>query len=226
MGQTLPIIVLKIIQEYYYIFGIIPVIFYLFLFKRINDKGLRVIVFLLLIGFGADLYSLYLAKIGQANYLVYNLFILIESLLLFGYFYVILSSTLHRSIIIFITLVYIIVFFGYYIKIKGSFHYLDVCAVIENILIIFLCIVYFFKEISKPDNLEFQKKSQFWVVCSYLIYSAGTLFLFLYINTLPKSEQQNDYVLNYIFLFPKSLLLSIAMCMKNTFPQRKKFQLT
>ena len=217
---------LKLIHEYYYIFGIIPVIFYLLLFKRISDKGLRVIVFLLIIGFGADLYSIYLGKIGRANFSTYNLFIIAESLLLFLYFYLILTSTLHRSIIIFITLVYTIVFLGYYFKIDGNKNYLDICAVIENIIVIFLSIVYFFKEISKPDNLDFQKKSQFWVVCSYLIYSAGTLFLFLYINTLPKSEQQNDYVLNYIFLIPKSILLSIAMFMKNTIPQRKKFQLT
>lgn len=217
---------LKLIQEYYFIWGIIPVIFYLFLSKRIHDKGLRVILFLLLIGFCADLYSLYQAKNDRANYVTFNMFTLVETLLLFGYFYVILTSVLNRSIIIFIGLVFTIVFFYYYIRIDGSIHYLDSCAVIENILIIFLSIVYFFKEISKPDNLDFQKKSQFWVVCAYLIYSAGTLFLFLYINTLPKSEQQNDYVLNYVFLIPKSILLSIAMFMKNTIPKRKKFQLT
>ncbi|MCY7421309.1 MAG: hypothetical protein LH478_06145 [Chitinophagaceae bacterium] len=217
---------LKLVQEYYFIFGIIPVIFYLFLSKRINDKALRVIIFLLLIDFGADLYSIYQAQNDRANYVTFNLFNLVESLLLFGYFYVILISAIHRSIIIFIGLLFIIVFFFYYIRMDGSNHYLDVCAVIENILIIFLAIVYFFTEISKPDNLDFQKKSKFWVVCSYLIYSAGTLFLFLYINTLPKSEQQNDYVLNYIFLIPKSILLSIAMFIKNTTPTRKKFQLT
>lgn len=217
---------LKFIHEYYYIFGLLPVIFYLFHHKRLTDKGLWVIVFLLIIGFLADIYSLYLAINQSSNFKIYNWFILIETLLLLLYFYKILPSKAHGLFIISTATIFSLIYSRYYIIVNGNRNYLDNFVVIENIIIIILSIVYFFKEISKPDNLDFQKKSQFWVVCSYLIYSAGTLFLFLYINTLPKSEQQNDYVLNYIFLIPKSILLSIAMFMKNTIPQRKKFQLT
>lgn len=217
---------LNFIREYYFIFGLIPVIFYLFFRKRLSDKGLRVIILLLIIGFFADIYSVYLANHRSPNFKIFNWFILVETLLLLHYFYKILPLKSHFKLFLSTAIIYTLLFLKDYYFINGNRNYLDNIAAIENVIVIILSIVYFFKQISNPNNLDFQKYPQFWVVCAYLIYFSGTLFLFLYINTLPKAEQQNDYVLNYIFLIPKSLLLSIAMCMKNTFPQRKKFQLT
>ena len=217
---------LKFIHEYYYIFGLIPVIFYLIHRKRLIDKRLRVIVFLLVIGFLADVYSQYLSIKGKPNFIVYNLFILFETLLLLVYYFHLLSSKVYRTVIIILSTVFTLVFIYEYIKSNGSKKYLDIFAVVGNIVIIILSIAYFFKQISSPENLDFYKNPRFWVVSAYLIYSAGTLFLFLYISTLSMADQQRDYILNYIFLIPKSILLSIAMFMKNTFQTRKKFQLT
>lgn len=191
-----------------------------------NGKEVRVIVFLLIIGFLADAYSVYLAENHRSNFKIFNGFILFETLFLLWYFYIILPSKPLRFFIVTSALIFSIIFFTSYFIINGNKHYLDNIAVIANIIIIILCIIYFFRQITNSEPFDFQKNHMFWIVCAYLIYSAGTLFLFLYINTLPKSEQQNDYVLNYIFLIPKSILLSIAMFMKNTIPPRKKFQLT
>ena len=218
--------VLKLIREYYFIFGLIPVILYLYFRKRLIDKGLRVIILLLLFGFFADIYSLYLANHQRPNFKVFNWFTLVETLLLLHYFYKILPLKSHFKLFLSTAIIYTLLFLKDYYRINGNRNYLDNIAAIENVIVIILSIVYFFKQISNPDNLDFQKNPQFWVVCAYLIYSAGTFFLFLYISTLPLKDQQSDYILNYIFLIPKSMLLSIAMFMKNTFPQRKKFQLT
>ncbi|HSU51602.1 MAG TPA: hypothetical protein VLJ41_13450 [Segetibacter sp.] len=57
----------------------------------------------------------------------------------------------------------------------------------------------------------------FWVVSAFFLNAAGTFFLLLYISTLPSKEDQEGYYnLNYVFTILRTILLSIAMLMKNT----------
>jgi len=97
---------------------------------------------------------------------------------------------------------------------------------IENISIIILSIFYFYEQITVNFSREIYIKPRFWVVSAYMLYSAGTFFLFLFIGTVASNQQQNIYILNYAFLVIKSILLSIAMLMKNEPGIRKKFTLT
>lgn len=217
---------LKFIDEYYYVFGLIPVFFYLLFQSRLKVKGIRVIVITLMLGFVADIYSMFLAKNQQPNFFVFNGFILIETLLLLFYFSIIIPTRPIKLTTIISSIAYTVFFIISYILINGNRNYLDSIAAISNIIIIAFCVIYFFKLLNTIENIDFQSNPTFYIVCAYFLYCAGTFFLFLYINRLPKSEQKTDYILNYFFLIPKSLLLCIAMFMKNNLPTRKKFQLT
>jgi hypothetical protein len=64
------------------------------------------------------------------------------------------------------------------------------------------------------------------VVATYLIYTAGTFFLFLYYNNLNLEEKAEYMALNSIFVIVKTVLLCVAMTMKSKDNEPKKFELT
>ncbi len=186
---------------------------------------LRVIVFLLCVGLIVDTISYYLQLNKKDNFLVFNLFLLSEMSFLFYFFFHILKSRASKISIS----VFAAIFFGLWLNafIKfGDSVYNDGGVTLENIFVIILAILYYFRQIVKPDSMEFYKQPRFWVVTAYMLYSAGTFFLFLYIDSFHNNEQQKYYTMNFLFVFIKILLLCIAMFMKSTPPPSQKFQLT
>ena len=159
------------------------------------------------------------------NFLPFNWFLLIETLTLYYFFHSIVSSSFAKYLIYIFSAGFLAIWINVYLKI-GTGAFLDVCVALQNITIILLCIIYFYEQLKTPETLTIYNYPRFWVVTAYLLYSAGTFFLFLYIDSLHIGDQQRYYVLNYTFLFLKAILLSIAMFMKNNPPARKKFQLT
>ncbi len=87
---------------------------------------------------------------------------------------------------------------------------------IEAVLIIIFCIYYFFDQLKKTDNLLIYDSFDFWIIISFLIYFAGTFFLYIYAESMEKNANfTNEYTLiNSSFLIIKNILLSIAMFMK------------
>ena len=172
-----------------------------------------------------DVFSIYLASHKKANFVPYNWFVLIETLLLYYFFNKTLLLTFTKRIVYFFSFCFPIIWFAYYRKL-GTIGYVDTAVTYENISIIILTIFYFYEQINKAQSSVVYNQPSFWIVAAYLIYSAGTFFLFIYIDSLHRNDQQKYYVLNYLLLIFKFILLSIAMLMKNEPPARKNFQLT
>ena len=177
------------------------------------------------IGFLFELYQGYLSSIGAPTYVLANLFTLTETLFLFYFFSRVISSANSQRILLIAGIFYAIAWTFLFVstRFKDS---LELSYGLECICIIALSIYYFFEQIKKPDSLYIYSQSRFWVVSAYLIYTAGTFFLFLFQKDLSIEEQQKYFILNSIFLILKTLILSIAMLMKTESTERKKFQLT
>lgn len=180
---------------------------------------------LLLIGFIGDICSFYLEYRGQPNFNIFNWFLLIETIFLYYFFFNVLSSRLAGIIISIFTLGFLVIWLRLFIKV-GAKAYLDIGVTFENISIIILSILYFYEQVNKPDSHLFYNQPDFWVVAAYLVYSAGTFFLFLYIDVLQRHDQPKYYVLHDIFKVLKSILLCIAMFMQKDQHIRNKFQIT
>jgi hypothetical protein len=225
LGQTSTLInTLDIILQISVFSELLPVIFYVLNRKRINQKNLRVIVLLVSISFITDLISLYLVSIRKPNFTLYNSFILIEGVLLFYYFSLILKIKYMKHFIFILSVVYFLFWF-YYLYNIGFKTYADLIISFENIAILILSLIYYFRQLRQTEDIVIYSNSHFWIVSAYLVYIAGTFFLFLYIPSLSLDEQQNYYWLNYIFVMIKTVMLCVAMFMKDP-KQSKKFQLT
>lgn len=188
-------------------------IFYLAFRKRLNDKSLRVIFFLLIIGMCNDVYGIYLIWNRVGNFFNYNLFILIESLLLYYFFSLIIDSPFVKKILLILGFTFSIIWIFFYVKFQNTAYY-NACLNIENISILALCNYYYYEKIIKKNSHYIYTEPRFWIVTAYLIYIAGTFFLVLYIPSLNTEDQEKFYVLNYLFTIIRTILLSVAMFMQ------------
>ncbi len=194
-------------------------------YKRINDKRLRVIFYLLIINFINDIYGLYTVAHNINNSIAYNIYVLIETISLYYFFNKILFNITVKRII-FISGGLFIFFWLYQFLKLGHQKFLDFCMTLENITILAFSIYFYYEQIFTFSSAYIYKSSTFWVVSAYLIFVAGIFFLYLYLPSLDKGEEQKLYVLNYIFVIIRTTLLSVAMFMKNNNSGKEKFNLT
>ncbi len=181
--------------------------------KRISDKSFRVIFFLLSLGFVCDLYALYLLYQHKVNYLTYNLFILVEGVFIGIFFYQILDAKLIKRILL-VTGIGFTIYSLYKFFSIGDQVYLNSCLTIENISILAFAVYYYYEQIIKINTTFIFNQPRFWIVTAYLISIAGTFFLSLYLPTFNNEDQEKYYVLNYIFVILRTILISFAMLMK------------
>jgi hypothetical protein len=200
---------------------LLPVLFYLILQKRIQDKVIRVIFWLLVVGFFIDVLNNYISSQSKSTVYIANLFTLIETQFVVYFFYKILHSPVAKKITIISALLFIVFWAVLYVK-EGQDHHLESIFAIEAIGIISLSTYYFYEQLKVPDTPFVYMQPRFWVVTAYLIYTSGTFFLFLYLDSLELDLQKKYYLLNSVFLILKTILLSIGMFMtKKT--EKKKF---
>lgn len=178
--------------------------------RKINYKGLRVIIVLLILGFIGNFFSLYL---HSGNYIPYNSFLLIETICLTLFFYNIFNKRSAKialrsaSILAFLYWIYNFVRYG-------TNDYMDNYQTFENILILLIVLYYYNEQIFKMNVQDIFSQPQFWIVTAYFIYFAGTFFLILYIPWLNSKEKEQYYVMNYVFTIIRTILLCIAMLIR------------
>ena len=77
-----------------------------------------------------------------------------------------------------------------------------------------LIIYYYYEQIILINSAFIYAEATFWIVTAYFIYIAGTFFLYLYIPSLNDVEQEQYYVLNYIFTIIRTVLICVATFVK------------
>ncbi|WP_026260111.1 hypothetical protein [Segetibacter koreensis] len=80
--------------------------------------------------------------------------------------------------------------------------------------ILALIIYYYYEQIIIINSAFIYAEATFWIVTAYFIYIAGTFFLYLYMPSLNNAEQEQYYVLNYIFTIIRTLLICVALFVK------------
>jgi len=170
--------------------------------------------FILLASILADVVSTILANFSASNLWVINLYILIDSLLVFYFYY--WKFRYHKNVII-TNGVLVMILLGSWVfhnLIAGQFHSIDSWTNgIETLSIIFFSILFFYGQLLRPQSFFVYSTALFWIVAGILLYKAGTFFLILYFDTLEQSEKANFgnlYIINSAFLFIRNIFFTIA----------------
>lgn len=204
---------------------LIPVILYLLLYKRINDKVLRVIFLLLVGGIIFEIIGLYSTNKYNNNIFIWNFFTLVEALILTLFFHKIFENQLVKKIIILLIVNFSA--FWFFQQAKNGFQVYDETSLaIEQVLIISFSIYYLFEQLKNPESTFVYTSPRFWIVIAYFIYMSATFFLFLFLKSFSNEEKSKYLILNSFFIIIKIILLSVAMFMRNKQPKAKKFHLS
>ncbi len=193
----------------------IPIL--VFIFYSFNRKSrLKWVIFLLLLsGLTTDVLSYYLAKQRTSNIGLIHLFTLIEGCFLVYFFYSLLykQSATKKTILIFGSL-FILVWAIRALFFKSFLVYDYFSQAIEFIMLLILCLLYFFQKVKVTDTVFIYNTYEFWLVSALLIYCAGTFFSF-FIPMNSNERNTDTLVFEYISRFGsiiKNLLSTVAFC--------------
>lgn len=172
-----------------------------------------------------DAIGYYYSYSNKSNYKIGNTFLLFETLALVYFYFHALKLLLARRLIMVFSVFFFVLWMFAFIK-NGSLEFLYVVNATEFIAVIFLSIIYFFEQIIATDGSIVYNQPRFVVVTAYLIYISGTFFIFLYLNSLNIQDQTKFLSINSILVIIKTILLCIAMSMKNKEKKARKFEIT
>ena len=213
------------IRYFFFIAGvseILPLILFFFR-KQKKSKELALVFTFQLVGFLSEItFAIIQKKVSVNNAsIILDLFTVVAVLILAFLFQTILFSIKFRKIILYSSLAlsaYIVVKF-FISRSEFTFNSINVAAL--AILVIVWSIIFFYEQLTKPTDvtqLFLYSSPSFWIVTAYLIYFAGTFFLFIY-SQHKKIEPGTEFFIQYslingVFRLLKNILLSVAMFTK------------
>ncbi|MEO6452603.1 MAG: hypothetical protein ABIN97_00960, partial [Ginsengibacter sp.] len=171
-------------------------------------------------------FTWYLFTVARINaYVVYDIFNVVELA-----FFLVLFKQIFKTKKVVKYLPFLFVGFIIFIIIDYAFHmntgaFDSKSSGIESIIIITLCLYYFYEELKQANSLLIYTTINFWIIIAFLIYLSGTFFLFLFAeNTLHDKVFQIQYiVINSSFIIIKNIFFSIALMIKSDSSQPPNF---
>ncbi len=105
---------------------------------------------------------------------------------------------------------------------NNKFHFDSVQSSISSLLIIIFCIFYFYEKLNEPQLQFIYSEFHFWIILGFLIYLSATLFLYVYVTSLPELIARKFWVINSFSNILKNVLFSIAIIIYIKTPITKK----
>jgi len=127
-----------------------------------------------------------------------------------------------RKAILYISIAFI-VFTSFY-NVLTNFKKIDSIPIgIETILILLFSFYYLYEQMNDTSNLFVYSKYQFWIVIGFMIYLAGSFFVYIFASGLNNEILNQYWFFTNIFYFLMIILFSISLFVfskkaKNTNP--------
>ena|GEM_PF-957412 len=165
--------------------SLLPIIFFISFCTKTHIKGFWVIFLYSIASLLSDFFiSSNWGSLHQ--YLLWNLYTIVEYSILSFFFYLIIKIRLIRTLIIITSAIYFIVFF---MLIKGiTLQFNSVLSSFSQVIILGLCLIYLFSSMKHSVETINLINPMFLIVVALLLYVAFTLFLFVIANNLSAKE--------------------------------------
>lgn len=168
---------------------------------------------------GVDLLYLFTKFAGLRKY-VYSGVTTFEFILFTSFIYLNIKSTSFRKLIIFASTLFLIYIVFYMVNIE--FDRLDSVPIgIETILILIFSFCYLYEQMNNTTVMFIYSQYQFWIIVGFMVYLSGSLFIYLFVNQLPKEQIVEYWFIVDIFLILKNIFF-LAGILIHVFKQNKK----
>jgi len=184
---------------------ILPIVFYLIFLKRNRGDGLWVIFLYCLLSVLTEI----LAGVTKFPFIgdSYNI---VQFTLFSLFFYLSLKDKKFK----YIPIAGAVVFYIIAIRNFTNIGFDTFSSSLASVFIIPYCILSLYEQMRDPNIVIVYNYKKFWIIAAFFIYFSGTLFLYIYIYTLPKEQRSNYWAINNFFEILKNILFCIAFIMK------------
>lgn len=158
---------------------IIPFLFGLFRFKYLKPEYKLILV---IFGLGSitELASrLYATYINPSNIWIFNIYQVLETILIIGFYLNITTSRLKKRALVIFAFIFVIISISQILKNKLSVLN-DLSFSIESVLVVILSILSFHSILKRQIYTNILAAPLFWINSSFLLYYSGNLFLHLF----------------------------------------------
>ncbi|MFL5745241.1 MAG: hypothetical protein ACJ751_11275 [Niastella sp.] len=133
---------------------------------------------------------------------------------LFSYFiWLIIEGRMFKKVIATVSTLFIIFICYYFFTTKWNF-FDSVPVACESILIFTFSLYYLFEQINKPRVLFIYNTSMFWVILGFLVYLAGSFFIYTFVDEIDSRDIGKFWFITFIFNTIKNLFFSIAFSLR------------
>lgn len=188
---------------------LIPILFFLiFIQKCKKEKILKIVFYYSCILFLTDTATFFLSM--KAVIFSYFIFTNIEYLLFSSLFYILITNTQLKKIIIISNAAFIIFSITYFM-IVGN-HALDSIPIgVETIFILFFAFFYLYEQMESTSQTLIYDRYAFWFVAGIMIYLAGSFFIYIFSNQVDKETRYLYWMFTNLFTIVKNILFAIGI---------------
>jgi len=184
---------------------ILPIIFYLIFLKRNRGEGLWVIFLYCILSVLTEILGGIMHL--QAIFACYNI---VQFSLFSLFFYLSLKEKKFK----YIPIAGAVVFYVIAIRNFTNSGFDSFSVSLASIFFIPYCILLLYEQM-RDSNIEFvYNDKKFWIIVAFFLYFSGTLFLYIYIYTLPEQQRSSYWQINNFFEILKNILFCVSFIMK------------
>lgn len=160
---------------------LIPLLIALSKFRRLH-AALKTIVYYLILGGIINVAGILLAKNGINNMPLAHGYTLAEASLLFYFFSKLMLTEKSVRLVKITWLLFTVFFVMNLIFFQGIFTYNSYSRSLEALIMLVLCIFFFYQQLQLPDPGEkaWYVNPLLWIVTGFFLYFSGALFLFIF----------------------------------------------
>jgi len=187
----------------------------LYFFNTRKNTSLSILIIYLIYSLFADFFLNHLIdNISSIDHLGFRVFTLIEYVLIFFYFKKLLKKKNNlRALVISFFLFLFTYSYDFFYRSNETFDSIPVG--VSAILIFLYSSLYLFEQIADPKVLIYQQQP-FWIIAAFIIYFAGTFFIFVGYNYQDSREYSEMYsYFNYFFTIVRNILFLIGLSSNN-----------
>jgi hypothetical protein len=198
---------------------LLPILLFIFIVfkgkKKIN-KGLWVIFFYcVFVALNDNIFF----RIISDDYFDYVLstFTLVEFLAFSTFLWVSTNNPIFKKVLVASSILFSLFIGIYFLRVE--FDFIDSIPIgVETILVIGFSVYFLYEQVNNSNNLLYNT-AEFWIITGFLIYLAGSFFIYIYANHVPKEELKQFWFVTFIFGILKNIFISIAFLVASRKPK-------
>ena len=142
----------------------------------------------------------------------YTAYTLIEYFIFTAFIFINLRNRIVKKLMIWLSVAFTVFMVSYTLTTENQ--NIDSIPIgVETILILLYAFYFFYEEMNNLEQLFIYSKPEFWIITGFMIYLAGSFFIYVFANQVDYSILLKYWFLTNVFFIMQTLLFAIGLIM-------------